>query len=114
MFIRLIFRYKYQYFVIFLFSVGIFKDGYVEIIPNDQIKQITASCVVFKDNDERLFGDSVVNQLTSNPTNTIFNVKQIIGRKWDDPIVQNSCSTTPITLLKTITSHIFKFLLAVK
>lgn len=112
--------YSIDFFVIsinislFFFSVGIFKDGYVEIIPNDQRKQKTASCVAFKDNGERIFGDSAGNQLTSNPTNTIFNVKRFIGRKWDDPIVQNSCSATPITLLKTITSHMFKFLLAVK
>lgn len=80
--------------------VGIFKDGYVEIIPNDQRKLVTASCVAFKDNGERLIGDSAVNQLTSNPTNTIFDVKRFIGRKWDDPIVQNYLQFYPYTIIE--------------
>lgn len=65
--------------------VGIFKDGDVEIIPNEQGNRITPSYVAFNVNGERLIGDSALNQLTSNPTNTIFDVKRFIGRNWNDP-----------------------------
>lgn len=65
--------------------VGIFKDGDVEIIPNEQGNSITPSYVAFNVNGERLIGDSALNQLTSNPTNTIFDVKRFIGRNWNDP-----------------------------
>lgn len=65
--------------------VGIFKDGEVEIIPNEQGNSITPSYVAFNANGERLIGDSALNQLTSNPTNTIFDVKRFIGRNWNDP-----------------------------
>lgn len=65
--------------------VGIFKDGDVEIIPNEQRNSITPSYVAFNVNGERLIGDSALNQLTSNPTNTIFDVKRFIGRNWNDP-----------------------------
>lgn len=65
--------------------VGIFKDGEVEIIPNEQGNRITPSYVAFNVNGERLIGDSALNQLTSNPTNTIFDVKRFIGRNWNDP-----------------------------
>lgn len=66
------------------FSVGILKDGKVEIIPNEQGNSITPSYVAFNANGERLIGDSALNQLTSNPTNTIFDVKRLIGRSWND------------------------------
>lgn len=65
--------------------MGIFKDGDVEIIPNEQGNRITPSYVAFNANGERLIGDSALNQLTSNPTNTIFDVKRFIGRNWNDP-----------------------------
>lgn len=65
--------------------MGIFKDGDVEIIPNEQGNHITPSYVAFNVNGERLIGDSALNQLTSNPTNTIFDVKRFIGRNWNDP-----------------------------
>lgn len=48
--------------------MGIFKDGKVEIIPNEQGHHITPSYVAFNANGERLIGESALNQLTSNPT----------------------------------------------
>ena len=52
-------------------SVGVFKNGRVEIIPNDQGNRITPSYVAFTDEGERLIGDAAKNQLTSNPENTV-------------------------------------------
>ena len=55
----------------FVFSVGVFKNGRVEIIPNDQGNRITPSYVAFTEDGERLIGDAAKNQLTSNPENTV-------------------------------------------
>ena len=70
-------------------SVAVFKNGRVEIIPNDQGNRITPSYVAFTEEGERMIGDAAKNQLTSNPKGTIFDVKRLIGRKWSDPSVQN-------------------------
>jgi heat shock protein 5 len=56
---------------IFFFSVGVFKNGRVEIIANDQGNRITPSYVAFTAEGERLIGDAAKNQLTTNPENTV-------------------------------------------
>lgn len=80
--------------------VGIFKDGHVEIIPNEQGNRITPSYVAFNADGERLIGDSAKNQLTSNPKNTVFDVKRFIGREWDDPMVQKDVQYYPFNIIK--------------
>lgn len=62
--------------------VGVFKNGRVEIIPNEQGNRITPSYVAWGDNDERLIGDAAKNQATINPTRTVFDAKRLIGRKY--------------------------------
>ena len=67
--------------------VGVFQHGKVEIIPNDHGNRITPSYVAFNEY-ERLIGDSAKNHIITNPTNTIFDAKRLIGRKWDEQVVQ--------------------------
>jgi chaperone protein DnaK len=79
--------------------VGVFKNGRVEIIANDQGNRITPSYVAFTAEGERLIGDAAKNQLTSNPENTVFDAKRLIGREWTDPNVQHDIKFFPFKVI---------------
>lgn len=80
--------------------VGVFQNGRVEIVPNQQGNRITPSYVAFTEEGERLVGDAAKNQLTSNPKNTIFDAKRLIGRDWTDKEVQDDRKYLPFTLVE--------------
>jgi len=67
--------------------VGIFRNGSVEIIPNELGIKITPSVVSFT-NDGYLVGEAAKNQSALNPKRTIHSVKRLIGRKYNDKEVQ--------------------------
>jgi len=75
--------------------VGVWKGGRVEIIANDQGNRITPSYVAWTDDDQRLIGDAAKNQAASNPSNTVFDAKRLIGRKIDDPSVVSDMKHWP-------------------
>jgi len=79
--------------------VGIFKNGRVEIIANEQGNRITPSYVSFTEDGERLIGEAAKNQATLNPTNTLFDVKRLIGRKFTDETVQRDKKLLPFKLI---------------
>jgi len=79
--------------------VGVFKNGRVEIIANDQGNRITPSYVAFTPDGERLIGDAAKNQLTTNPENTVFDAKRLIGRDWTDKAVQSDMKYFPFKLI---------------
>lgn len=85
--------------MLFLLSVGVFKNGRVEIIANDQGNRITPSYVAFTAEGERLIGDAAKNQLTTNPENTIFDAKRLIGRDWNEPTVQKDIKFFPFKVI---------------
>merc|ERR1719353_1432657 len=78
--------------------VGVFKNGRVEIISNDQGNRITPSYVAFTDG-ERLVGDAAKNQATINPEKTVFDVKRLIGRKFTDKSVQADKKLVPYAIV---------------
>ena len=79
--------------------VGVYKNGKVEIIANDQGNRITPSYVAWSDEGERLIGDAAKNQATINPENTVFDVKRLIGRKYTDKTVKADKKLFPFELV---------------
>lgn len=67
--------------------VGIYRNGNVEIIANDQGNRTTPSFVSFTD-EERLMGDPAKSMASSNPKNTVYDAKRLIGRNFDESAVQ--------------------------
>ncbi|RXW15429.1 hypothetical protein EST38_g10433 [Candolleomyces aberdarensis] len=74
--------------------VAVYKGGHVEIIANDQGNRITPSWVSFGE-DDRLIGEAAKNAYHSNPRNTVFDAKRLIGRKLSDPEVQKDMKHWP-------------------
>jgi heat shock protein 5 len=78
--------------------VGLYKNGYVEIITNELGNRITPSVVAFTD-EERLIGEAAKNQGTVNPSRTVYDVKRLIGRKYTDKTVQGDKKYMPYEIV---------------
>jgi len=77
--------------------VGVWQNDRVEIIANESGNRTTPSYVAFTDT-ERLIGDSAKGQAAANPRNTVFDAKRLIGRRFDDSIVQTDMKHWPFTV----------------
>merc|ERR1711907_732311 len=78
--------------------VGIWQNDRVEIIANDQETRTTPSYVAFTDT-ERLIGDAAKNQVAMNPTNSVFDAKRLIGRKFSDEAVKADMKHWPFKVV---------------
>lgn len=74
--------------------VGVWQNDRVEIIANDQGNRTTPSYVAFTET-ERLIGDAAKNQVAKNPHNTVFDAKRLIGRKFNEQVVQKDMQHWP-------------------
>ena len=80
--------------------VGVYKDGVMEIIANDQGNRTTPSWVAFTADGERLVGDAAKSQAALNPTNTVHDAKRLMGRKFNEKIVQDEIKTFPFNVVE--------------
>lgn len=78
--------------------VGVFKNKNVEILPNEFGSRITPSVVAFTE-EERLVGEAAKNQATVNPERTLYDVKRLIGRKFDDSTVISDAKFLPYKIV---------------
>ncbi|OAP63244.1 hsp75-like protein [Fonsecaea erecta] len=78
--------------------VAVYEGTNVEIIANEQGSFTTPSFVSFTD-EERLIGEAAKNQAAMNPENTVFDVKRLIGRRFDDPTVKKDIESWPFKVV---------------
>ena len=72
----------------------------VRVIENTEGARTTPSMVAFSDNGERLVGQSAKRQAVTNPTNTLYAVKRLIGRRYADPLVEKDKGMVPYTIVR--------------
>src|SRR6202161_2547874 len=80
--------------------VAIMEGKDVRVIENAEGARTTPSMVAFSDNGERLVGQSAKRQAVTNPANTLYAVKRLIGRRFDDPIVSKDKGMVPYTIVR--------------
>ena len=71
----------------------------VRVIENSEGTRTTPSIVAFAANGERLVGQSAKRQAVTNPTNTIYAVKRLIGRRFEDPMVAKDKGLVPYSIV---------------
>ena len=80
--------------------VAIMEGGDAKIITNPEGGRTTPSMVAITDNQERLVGQIAKRQAVTNPENTVFGIKRLIGRKYDSTEVQNDVAVLPYKIEK--------------
>jgi molecular chaperone DnaK len=80
--------------------VAVLEGGQAKVIENSEGGRTTPSIVAFTDDDEVLVGQSAKRQAVTNPKNTLFAIKRLIGRRFDDDVVQKDIKMVPYTITK--------------
>ena len=75
--------------------VAVMDGGKPKVLENSEGANTTPSIVAFTPDDERLVGLPAKRQAVTNPTNTFFAIKRLIGRRFDDPEVQKDLKLVP-------------------
>ena len=81
--------------------VAIMEGTQAKVLENAEGARTTPSVVAFTDNDEKLIGQPAKRQAVTNPENTIFAVKRLIGRNFDDPSVKKDVETSPFKIVNS-------------
>src|SRR5208282_6381313 len=80
--------------------VAIMEGKDVRVIENSEGARTTPSMVAFSDSGERLVGQSAKRQAVTNPTHTLYAIKRLIGRRYDDPMVGKDKDLMPYTIVR--------------
>ena len=80
--------------------VAVLEGGQARVIENSEGGRTTPSIVAFSSDDEVLVGQSAKRQAVTNPDNTLFAVKRLIGRRYDDKVVQKDIKMVPYKIVK--------------
>ena len=80
--------------------IAIMEGGEVRVIENSEGARTTPSMIAFSDNGERLVGQSAKRQAVTNPTNTLYAIKRLMGRRYDDPLVAKDKGMVPYEIVK--------------
>ena len=80
--------------------VAVMEGGEARVIENSEGDRTTPSIVGFADGDEVLVGQAAKRQAVTNPTNTLFAVKRLIGRRFDEEVVQRDIGLVPYKIVK--------------
>mgnify|MGYP001445426060 FL=1 len=81
--------------------VAVMEGTQAKVLENTEGARTTPSVVAFTDNDEKLIGQPAKRQAVTNPENTIFAVKRLIGRNFDDPTVKKDVETAPFKIVNS-------------
>ena len=80
--------------------VAIMEGKETRVIENAEGARTTPSMVAISDNGERLVGQSAKRQAVTNPTNTLYAVKRMIGRRYDDPLIEKDKGMVPYAIVR--------------
>ena len=80
--------------------IAIMEGSEVRVIENAEGARTTPSMIAFADNGERLVGQSAKRQAVTNPTNTLYAIKRLMGRRYDDPLVAKDKGMVPYEIVK--------------
>src|SRR5512135_1935300 len=80
--------------------VAVMEGGKPKVLENSEGANTTPSIVAFTSDDERLVGLPAKRQAVTNPTNTFFAIKRLIGRRYDDPMAEKDKGMVPYEIVK--------------
>jgi len=80
--------------------VAVMEGSQAKVIENAEGQRTTPSMVAFTPSGERLVGQAAKRQAVTNPENTLFAIKRLLGRRFDDPVVQQNSKNVPYKLVK--------------
>ena len=80
--------------------IAIMEGSEVRVVENAEGARTTPSMIAFSDNGERLVGQSAKRQAVTNPTNTLYAIKRLMGRRYDDPLVSKDKGMVPYEIVK--------------
>src|SRR5689334_8396200 len=80
--------------------VGVMEAGEPTVLDNNEGSRLTPSIVAITKSGERLVGQVAKRQAVTNPENTVFSIKRLMGRKYDDPEVQRTIKSVPYKITR--------------